>query len=33
LPSMLQAVAAPGQAPPVLSPADQEALVEYLRSL
>jgi DNA-binding beta-propeller fold protein YncE len=33
LPSMLQAVAAPGQAPPVLSPADEKALVEYLRSL
>jgi DNA-binding beta-propeller fold protein YncE len=33
LPSMLQAVVAPGQAAPTLSPADRTALVEYLRSL
>jgi hypothetical protein len=30
---MLQAVAAPGQPTPTLSPADETALVEYLRSL
>jgi len=33
LPSMLKAVAAPGQAAPSLQPADQVALIEYLRSL
>ncbi|HTA89045.1 MAG TPA: di-heme oxidoredictase family protein [Polyangiaceae bacterium] len=33
LPSMLQAVAAPGQPPTTLSSDDQHALLEYLRSL
>ncbi len=33
VPIMLQAVAGSGQAPPVLSADDQDALVEYLRSL
>jgi YVTN family beta-propeller protein len=33
LPSMLQATVGAGQTPPMLSAADQQALVEYLRSL
>ncbi|HEY3817985.1 MAG TPA: di-heme oxidoredictase family protein [Polyangiaceae bacterium] len=33
LPSMLQAAAGPGATPQTLSPSDQTALVEYLRSL
>jgi cytochrome c peroxidase len=33
LPAMLQAAAGPGVAPQTLSAADQNALVEYLRSL